>query len=588
MGSGVDNDLVVPFRGVSRQHARILVESGGILIEDLKSRNGTWVNGERIRRRRLQVGTRIRFGTGELVLEEAPADDVALALSIAPDLSQRFDRPEGCGHKAGTEFVTGRGLDSIPQALHLMSRLAELSLARESSSLAPALELASRVLGVQSACVFTIKPGEGPVVLATAGSVSYEKVSEFLRVTGRAHCREGPGLTVSVLTLPSHGLVTQVSLRSGTTPVCLHLALDGALSDFPGRDELLAAMLRFAEIRCQSEGRLGERTEATAAAETVPELSFPKGFVHGRSAAWNSVLTQLRLAISGGLPTLIIGETGVGKEWIARTFHASSRRSRGPFVPVNCAAIPSDLLEAEMFGVEKGAATDVSARQGRFQEADGGTLFLDEISELPLPLQAKLLRALQDSEVRPLGGPPKKVDLDVLAATNVDPWQKVQSGAFRADLYFRIAGAELGIPPLRERSSDIPVFVEHFLRRCAQRSGRLAAGVSMAAMNRLCHYSWPGNIRELESEMRRLAAACPPHGVIDEGALSPRILSSEDSSEDPLDLRAQVARLERSLISTALTQAGGSQRQASRILGVSRRGLSLKMKRLGILPPDRE
>jgi DNA-binding NtrC family response regulator len=298
---------------------------------------------------------------------------------------------------------------------------------------------------------------------------------------------------------------------------------------------------------------------------------------------------HMRAALQGDVPVLVLGETGVGKELIARALHASGARRDGPFVAVNCAAIPAELLEAEMFGIAKGVATGVAERQGRFQLARGGTLFLDEIGDMPPPLQAKLLRAVEGGEVQPVGGAPVRLQARVVAATNSDLDGKIEEGRFRRDLYYRIAGFVLHVPPLRERQGDIPALAQSFLRDFTRDTGREAPRVTAEAFRTLCAYPWPGNVRELEHEVRRLACLCPDGEEADVGLLSERVLAVAAEPAAPpscLRLDAHVDHVERRVIRAALARTRGNRRAASLLLGISRNGLAMKMERLGVRLPE--
>jgi two-component system NtrC family response regulator len=318
----------------------------------------------------------------------------------------------------------------------------------------------------------------------------------------------------------------------------------------------------------------------------APTLVFPEGYVPGRSPAILELYGRVRAFLDGDAPVLLLGETGVGKEQLARMLYLSSRRAAAPFVAVNCAAIPADLLEAEMFGIARGVATGVLERRGNFQLAEGGTLFLDEIGEMPLALQAKLLRALQGKEIRPVGGAPKAIDVRVVAATNSDIERRMDDGRFRRDLYYRIAGFVLHVPALRERRDDIPALVERFLGLSAREAGRAVRGIAPCAMRALVGYSWPGNVRELEHEVRRLVHLCPDGGEITARLVSEHILQPprKDRGLAPSSLRldANVDDLERRLIAAALARTGGKRAPAARLLGISRNGLALKIARLGL------
>lgn len=285
---------------------------------------------------------------------------------------------------------------------------------------------------------------------------------------------------------------------------------------------------------------------------------------------------------------LIQGESGTGKELIARYIHAHSRRANNPFIAVNCGAIPADLLESEMFGHEKGAFTGaVGSRMGLFQLANGGTIFLDEIGEMTPALQVKLLRVLQEREIRPVGADRTvRVDVRVIAATNRDLAAEVEKKRFREDLYYRLQVIPITIPPLRERRSDIPVLVQHFLdRHNSQRPGQ-AVRISDEAMVHLWEYDWPGNVRELENLIERLVILSDD-GVIRAENLPPNIrafisdkkIPRPTLGEEGIDLNRAVEEFEYRLIDEALRRTRGNKQAAAKLLGLKRTTLVAKLRR---------
>jgi len=339
------------------------------------------------------------------------------------------------------------------------------------------------------------------------------------------------------------------------------------------------------EARCA--GRVGRALRvvppsragvARSAPASHRELVFPDGYVPGVSPAMQRLEAQLQRVAACDAPVLVLGETGVGKELVAQTLHASSPRAEGPFVAVNCAAVPHELMEAEMFGVERGAASGVVSRPGHFRRADGGTLFLDEVGDLSPPLQAKLLRALQGSGIQPVGGAPLQVDARIITATNSDVASRVERGGFRRDLYYRIAGLVVRVPPLRERPEDVPVLARAFLAAAAQRARREPPRISEKALRLLAARDWPGNVRELQHEMTRLLCDCGDGEVIDADRLPEQVRDEPASS---LRIDVHIAELERGLIRAALARTGGRRAPAARLLGISRNGLALKLARLG-------
>ena len=278
------------------------------------------------------------------------------------------------------------------------------------------------------------------------------------------------------------------------------------------------------------------------------------------------------------ITVLVIGESGSGKELVARTVHTRSTRAAGPFVAVNCAALPETLLESELFGHVRGAFTGaVAERRGLFEEATNGTLFLDEIGHVSPKMQGELLRVLQEGEIRRVGGGPVKVDVRVIGATNRDLEPLVATGQFRSDLYYRLNVVTLRVPPLRDRREDIPPLVAHFLAVAAERAGVPAPPVAPDALAALCAYAWPGNVRELENVVQRALAVARPGGIVKDdlpqevcAGSSPQPLPQAVAAEDWPTLD----ELTRRYVSRVLERTGGNRTRAAEILGVDRRTLS--------------
>ncbi len=310
----------------------------------------------------------------------------------------------------------------------------------------------------------------------------------------------------------------------------------------------------------------------------------------GASTAMRDVFRLLERAAEAQAAVLISGESGTGKELVARAIHERGPRAEGPFVAVNCAAIPEELLESELFGHEKGAFTGARERRiGRFEAASGGTLFLDEIAELAGPLQAKLLRALQEHTIDRVGGSePIRVDVRVVAATNRDLRAAVQSGEFRADLYYRVNVLPIALPPLRERREDIGLLAARFLERGRKQLGRGPETLSAGAKQAFSHYTWPGNVRELENVIERAVALGDgrevglddlPHEV----RHAARVQNlGEAVRAGAIDLENAVAEFEAELIREALIATSGNQTRAAERLGITRRVLKLKIDRYGL------
>ncbi|HET7557745.1 MAG TPA: sigma-54 dependent transcriptional regulator [Rhodanobacteraceae bacterium] len=321
-----------------------------------------------------------------------------------------------------------------------------------------------------------------------------------------------------------------------------------------------------------------------------------QGRLIGDSPAMQEVRSRIDKLSRSQAPVYISGESGVGKELVARLIHEQGPRASGPFVPVNCGAIPSELMESEFFGHKKGSFTGAHAdKDGLFQAANGGTLFLDEVAELPLHMQVKLLRVIQEKAVRPIGGRGEAVvDVRILSATHKDLARLTQQGQFRQDLFYRINVIELRVPPLRERRGDVPKLAVRILDRLAEQSGMAAPRLKPDALAALAEYDFPGNVRELENILERAVALCE-HGVIEVGdlMLNPsRRARDEDDEEfededdmtggDGVALDDYISNVEREAILRALKETRYNKTAAAKKLGITFRALRYKLKKLAI------
>ena len=430
IGSVRDNEVVLPVRGVSRLHAVLRALPEGLVLEDVGSKNGVLVNGVRVQRTQLRPGDEVRLGPVTLRLEELAAGDTEMAIVV--DASRAA--PAKGLPSWETTSVTG-ALDAGPGAgwLRLVEGVVEHLSAAPESDLTGALAFLARELQARGAGLVEWAGGSAPAVLAAAGDVQALSGEDPLPLPPGAG-KDAVGETTTALIDGDPPLACAARTGRGENP--LGLVVWGS---FRARSEsgplLRTVLLLIDRMRARPARILAHR-------QGVPlkGLVFPDGYIAGESPAVASLHGQMKPLLQSELPVLILGETGVGKEYVARTLHASSARSQGPFVAVNCAAIPSELLEAEMFGIGKGVATGVVERPGKFQLAGGGTLFLDEIGDMSLDLQAKLLRALQERQIQPVGSAPVPVDIRVVTATNTDLQRRIEAGRFRSDLYYRVAG----------------------------------------------------------------------------------------------------------------------------------------------------
>ncbi|MCE9667279.1 sigma-54 dependent transcriptional regulator [Myxococcus stipitatus] len=339
--------------------------------------------------------------------------------------------------------------------------------------------------------------------------------------------------------------------------------------------------------------REGKLTRQNAALRREVEQTWPVSGMVGQCAAMRDVFERVRKVAPSPATVLVLGESGTGKELVARALHAQSPRADGPLVSVNCAAIPEGLLESELFGHEKGAFTGAqTAHAGLVEAAHGGTLFLDEVGELPAPAQARLLRMLQDGEVRRVGSTrPRKVDVRIIAATHRDLPRRVQEGAFRQDLYFRLRVVEIRLPPLRERGEDLPMLARYLLEKASRKVGRPTATLSPEAMGALLAHPWPGNVRELENALERaviladgpvispdLLSLEPPGGGPDTGPLAPEPPEedAEAASTSPDSMEEYFRRF------VLEHQEHMGETELAKRLGISRKALWEKRQKLGI------
>lgn len=313
------------------------------------------------------------------------------------------------------------------------------------------------------------------------------------------------------------------------------------------------------------------------------------------SGTMGVVMETVRRVASTTVLVLITGESGTGKEVLARSIHRASPRASKPFVPFNCAAIPRELLESQLFGYRRGAFTGADRDSpGVIRAARDGTLFLDEIGELGLDLQPKLLRFLESSEINPVGDPtPTRIDVRIIAATNANLEDLVQQGKFREDLFYRLNVIRLPIPPLRDRREEIPALVHHFIARAAAEFAKGRMRIAEEAMEHLLLYHWPGNVRQLQNELRRMVALADPDSVLRPSAIAghilratPKAAATDDTPSLAVSLQDKlpptISRIEREMIKRALQTHDGKVDAVARALGISRKGLYLKRQRLGL------
>jgi two-component system, NtrC family, response regulator AtoC len=387
--------------------------------------------------------------------------------------------------------------------------------------------------------------------------------------------------------------------------ITAHGTVDNAVEAVKtGAFDYLTKPFDQAEVRAIVRKALRTRDLSAAEASRSESASTEEARygIIGRSSSILDLYAVLDRVADTPTTVLITGESGTGKELVARALHENSSRRDKPFIKVNCAAIPKDLMESELFGHERGAFTGaVGSKPGRFELAHDGTLFLDEVGSIPLEMQVKLLRALQESEFERVGGVKTiRVDVRLVAATNSDLKKEIAAGAFREDLYYRLNVVPIRLPSLRERAGDISLLVKHFIEKFNTRLKKSITGADVGAETHLIAYPWPGNIRELENVIERavlfcdgsvLRAADLPTEIRGVSTPIPPAAHPSASAKDPGDglkerVKAAMVRLERELIVKALDQTSGNVTHAARLLKISRKGLQLKMKELGLRERD--
>jgi transcriptional regulator with GAF, ATPase, and Fis domain len=633
IGRSIENDLRLDSGLVSRRHCKLTLEDGALWVEDMSSANGTTVAGERIVRARiadreefLVGGTRVRV---ELEDDELP--DTPAIVSI-DGLRTQADEDGGAPDKLATFAQIATLLAAETETSALLELIVDSAIAlteaergflllaeRGDEGREPARELAD--LKVRLARHFDGSDIPVPQSRLSAGIAKQALASGrpvLSMDAGRDERFEAMGSVEdlrlrSVLCLPikikkrvEGVLYVDNRLRSGVfsedgLDLAEHLANLAAVAIKNARlvEELRRQnehlVLSADQIQRLNAG-LGRKVRDRDVELSVVrrELSRERGRydyneIIGTSSAMRAVFRVLDRVIESDLPVRIAGDSGTGKELIARAIYKHGARKKRPFVSVNCAAVPDSLLSSELFGHVRGAFTGADKnRRGLFQQADGGTLFLDEIGDMSPEMQSKLLRVLQEREVRPVGSTTQeKVDVRVIVASHRDLFQLVEAGQFREDLFYRLNVLSVELPTLSERAEDIPLLAEALLARAAREASRETPHLAPEVLAALTAHSWPGNVRELENEMRRLVVLAD--GVVRLEHLSSQILESagldHQKSAPPIDvdgdLRAAVAGFEAAAISGALEVAGGNKSRASAELGISRFALQRKMEKYG-------
>ena len=625
IGRSESSTLAIPDARVSSAHGELIARGEQFVYRDLRSTNGTYVlrggdvlpvDATRAWQIELCDGDRLRFGSGR-----AP---VHVSVSFAQDASRR-PREQVIASRSIVDLpaVTHRVEGDPVSAMRVYKALSPLSARVDmSSTLEAVVDAALQLLpGATNVSIllrsdadsdrFTVAIARERIAASGAfsGGLSADSGAAPVRAS-RAVLRRVLADRAAVLTMDAQAeMAMSESILGGHIRSVLAVPLwrgdeitgliqiDNRASPggFDERDlevalllggqaalavdnASLVSRLRVAEERLRGEVHyLKQREERLRCDDII-----------GESRAMRAVFAQLEKVVDTRATICIQGETGTGKELVASALHYQSSRRDKMFVAQNCATLPANLLETELFGHKKGAFTGADRdKKGLIELADQGTLFLDEIGEMPLALQAKLLRFLQEGTIRPVGGDrEKQVDIRVVCATHRNLEEEVANKTFRQDLYYRLMVVPIRLPPLRERLEDIPLLAEHFLRRYARDFGREVAGLAQEALDALAAYEWPGNIRELENEMQRLVIQVESGAWVKASDLSDRLRRGQDLrarlAPKPGTLKEIVEQVERTLILEALSEHDGNKTRAAEKLGMTREGLHKKIVRFGL------
>ncbi len=620
IGRSDQNDLVLAEWHVSGEHASIVRTGESYVVRDHHSTNGTRVRrgdrtievgGEPGRETELTHGDILLLGDAErpvriaIAVGEEPDDArivslrkvdelAAVEATVGADravLQSLYDAQKAIGScidlREVIDCVAAQVFRFLPRATHVTFALREdepgdgKKGGRKSARYVP---VGTRVRG-----------GDDADAIPITRSVFKKVVAERAAVLA-ADAKRDVGETASIMGAQIESTIG-VPLWHGEDEIIGVLQVDNRAASgvFRERDLDILAVLAQSASQAFAHARLVQRLRAAEESQRT-ENDYLKRREHarrfdgiiGEAPVMKRLFEQLRKVVNTRVTVLIEGETGTGKELIASAVHYWSERGAKLFVAQNCAAMPENLLESELFGHKKGSFTGATEdKKGLFELADGGTLFLDEVGEMPLNLQAKLLRVLQEGEIRPIGGSQtRKVDVRIVAATNRDLEKEVAEGRFREDLFYRLKVFPLRVPPLRERREDIPLLAGHFLKRYAHEFGRNIRGFSQQAMELLSAYKWPGNVRELENEVQRLVIQTDEGGFVEPEHLSPRIRQVENILDKVHPrkgtLKEMMEQVEKWILLEALREHDNNKSQTAKTLGITREGLHKKLKNYGL------
>jgi transcriptional regulator with GAF, ATPase, and Fis domain len=590
IGRDQSNHLVAPEWVVSRQHCIIKSCPDGFWLEDLNSHNGTFVNDLPVTKRQLSHGDRMRIGTSHLLflLDEDQ--------ELPPAVEVQFD-DGSLTTKSDIRLSLAKEVQPPTQELELLAKFGHALNGLQKSE-----ELQRRLLEI----ILEVVPARRGAIVLFDGDLDTPKSvcaldksnhihlpMQLSRTVTRQVSREQVALLSNELNdrrlQAAESLIASrvcsllcVPFSFGQTKGLLYL--DSSDPDFRFTEEHLQQMTAIASLTAAAVANVRQLEEFKRENERLRSESIIETNIIGESQPMQEVFRLLAKIAPSNSTILIDGESGTGKELAARAIHHNSERRDKPFMAVNCAVLSATLLESDLFGHERGAFTGaVTQKKGKFEVADGGTVFLDEIAELAMELQAKLLRFLQEREFERVGGTKTiKIDVRVLAATNKNLKEAVERGAFRQDLFFRLNVVPVRLPPLRERSSDIPLLAKYFVHKYSERCKRQSLSLTGEALAALTVYSWPGNVRELENTIERAVVLSSSDSIRLEDLPEAVIEAWLPTKETPNSFHEKLMCAKQQIILAALQQAQGNYTNAAHALGIHPNNLHRLTRSLGI------
>ena len=618
IGRAPTSDLVVDDTHVSAEHARIVLGPAEPTVEDLRSTNGTAVvrggvritlGGEGGHKAALANGDIIELGEGDAVtrvevsLRDDRDDTRVVAVRKLDDLgritagveenprslSALYRAQKSIGATTGFDetlvAVADAALALVPRATHVTIVLRDVD--EPGGAYVPVMTRL-RAAGGEGVAPSGKVPITRSVFRKVLGERAAVLAADAPRDVGQSESLMGASIrsTIGVPLWKGEHILGVLQVDNRDAPAMLSQDDVEVLTVLAANASLAIAGARLIQRLVAAEDRLAKENTFLKNREEKRQSGAQP--ILGQSQAMANLLGQLEKVVDTRVTVLIEGETGVGKELIASALHYRSRRRDKLFVTQNCAALPENLLESELFGHRRGSFTGASEdKKGLFEIADGGTLFLDEVTEMPLSLQSKLLRALQEGEIRPVGAASAKyVSVRIVAACNRNLDKEVAAGRFREDLYYRLKVFPLRVPPLRERRDDIPILASAFLTRYGAELGKPVGGFTQQTNELLMAYDWRGNVRELQNEMQRVVIELEPGGLVTKELLSPRIRQVEGVIEragtTKGNLRAMMDSIEKYLLLESLREHKQNKTSAAKTLGITREGLHKKLRQFGI------